>query len=584
MDLLTDTLFKALFDTPVPRVILKADVPDFTILDYNRSYELATHTIGKNIRGKSLWEIYAPEQAVGEGSTVLPDALTRAVINRETVYMPPFHYDIPSAVPGEMITSWWELEIVYIPAKGNQEACLLTTTYNITERIISKQSLDEGLNRELQMGRELAVINEELSASNEELTSANEEITVSNEELSVANEELAMLNDELGMMNEELMHSQLNLQSLYAELEQRIDDRTRELAESEQQFRQLAESIIQMVWITDDKGIPIYYNRRWHDFAGHLDPEHGEADWYRVFHPDDADRVRAVWMRSLETGEPYELEYRLKNLRGEYIWILGRAAPYRDKDGRITRWFGTCTDINDLKLAEQRKDDFISIASHELKTPVTSLRASLQLLNKYKYNEDAKKLIPALVDQACRSSDRVSRLIDDLLNVGKLNQGQLQLNKKRFKLSDIIDECCGYVQLAGEHQIITSGNTTLEVYADAGRIDQVMVNLINNAVKYSAPGEEVRVTIDQEEHTVKVSVTDKGQGIPPEKLPHLFDRYYKVEAEGAKYSGLGLGLYISAEIIRKHDGEIGVESEPGKGSTFWFTLPIQNFDTPQRFK
>jgi PAS domain S-box-containing protein len=574
MDLQNDSLFKALFDTPVPRVILKADVPDFTIIEYNQAYELATHNVGRDIRGKSLWEVYAPEQAVGEGVTVLPDALNRAVINRETVYMPPFHYDIPSAVPGKMETSWWELEIVYIPATEKDEAYLLTTTYNITEKIIFRQTLSEGLEREVEMGKELAVINEELTAANEDLAAANEEITVSNEELNASNEELAMLNDELGMMNEELMHTQLTLQTLYSELEQRVEDRTRELAESEQHFRQLADSIIQMVWVTDEKGIPVYYNKRWYDFAGHLDPEQGEADWYRIFHPDDADRIRKVWLSSLETGEPYELEFRLKNLKGEYIWILGRAVPYYGNDGKISRWFGTCTDIQELKRTEAQKDDFISIASHELKTPVTSLKASLQLLNKYKHNDNDKKMIPALVEQACRSSDRVSRLIDDLLNVGKLNQGQLYLNKQCFRLTDIIEECCGYVQLAGEHRIVITGNKEVQVYADAGRIDQVLVNFINNAVKYSSAVEDIEVNIKQEQHAVRVSVTDQGQGISKEKLPHLFDRYYKVDEAGAQYSGLGLGLYISAEIIRKHDGEIGVSSEPGKGSTFWFTLPV----------
>jgi PAS domain S-box-containing protein len=574
MDLLNDSLFKALFDTAVPRVILKADVPNFTILAYNKAYELATYNNGNDIRGKTLWEVYDPELAVGEGAVKLPEALTRAVINRETVYMPPFHYNIPSAEPGQMETSWWELEIIYIPASGNAEACLLTTTYNITERIVSRQNESNALEREMEMGKELAVINEELSAANEELNSANEEITVANEELTNTIAELAFLNDELGMMNEELMHTQLNLKTLYSELEQRVEERTHELAESEQQFRQLADSIIQMVWITDENGIPIYYNQRWEDFAGHLDPEQGEADWYRVFHPDDADRIREVWLRSLETGDPYELEYRLKNLKGEFIWILGRAAPFRDKDGKIIRWFGTCTDIQEMKMAEAKKDDFISIASHELKTPVTNLKASLQLLNKYK-NSDEKKIIPALVDQACRSSDRVSRLIDDLLNVGKLNQGQLNLSKKWFKLSGLIEECCGYVQLAGENKISISGHTEVEVFADAGRIDQVLVNFINNAVKYSGTCQDIQVMIEKQEHTVRVSVVDQGQGIPKEKLPHLFDRYYKVDEAGAQYSGLGLGLYISAEIIRKHEGEIGVSSELDKGSTFWFTLPIQ---------
>jgi PAS domain S-box-containing protein len=572
MDLFNEPLFKALFDTGVPRVVLKADIPDFTIIAYNRAYELATHNTGRDITGMSLWEAYAPENAEAEGARVLAAALSRAVNNQEKVYLPPFRYNIPSAAPGKTELSWWELEIIYVPATAARPACLLTTTYNITERILNTSSIHEGLLREHQMAEELATMNEELSAANDELSSANERLSDTVEELHAKNEEM-------GMLNGELMHSQLDLRSLYAELEKRVERRTHALVESELQFKQLADAIIQIIWITDEKGTPEYVNQRWMDFAGIADLPVRDGSWSWIFHPDDFERAMEIWNRSLATGEPYEMEYRLKNYKGEYIWVLGRAAPFYDKDGKITKWFGTCTDINEIKNLNEKKDDFISIASHELKTPVTSLKASLQLLNKMKDNPAAKDIFPALVEQACRSSEKVSTLIENLLNVSKLSQGLLHLDKSRFNLYQLVEEICGHIPMAAAFSIVTLGETQLEVYADATRIEQVVVNFVSNAIKYAAGSAEIRILIEKLEDAVRLSVTDEGPGIPAEELPYLFDRYYRVDADAAQYSGLGLGLYINAEIIKKHGGKIGVNSEPDKGSTFWFTLPIQNYES-----
>jgi PAS domain S-box-containing protein len=342
MDLFNDPLFKALFETTLPRVVLKANIPDFTIIAYNSAYELATHNTGRDITGISLWEAYAPEHADGDGATILPEGLMRASINQETVYLAPFRYNIPSATPGEMQENWWELEINYIAETVRRPALLLATTYNVTERVLNRESIDEGLKREQQMDKALMTMNEDLSVANEELAAANEELIFTVDELH-------MVNGELQMMNEELMHAQLKLRSLYAELEKRVERRTRALAENEQQFRQMADSIIQMVWVTDQAGNPEYFNQRWIDFAGDLAGSTEEVYWKCLFHPDDKERVREIWKHSLATGDPYEMEYRLRNCKGEYVWVLGRASPFFNKEGKITKWFGTCTDINELK-------------------------------------------------------------------------------------------------------------------------------------------------------------------------------------------------------------------------------------------
>jgi two-component system CheB/CheR fusion protein len=246
--------------------------------------------------------------------------------------------------------------------------------------------------------------------------------------------------------------------------------------------------------------------------------------------------------------------------------------PIKNEQGEMQLWVGTATDIEELRLLQQQKDDFISIASHELKTPLTSLKAALQLLNRMKENPSIK-MLPMII-QANKSLDKVNVLVEDLLNASKLNEGQLHINPKSFILANIIIDSCQYIRTEGVYTIQTEGDMNVEVYADAVRIDQIVTNFITNAIKYAPESKKIIIHIEKTNGMAKVSVTDKGLGIPAEKQRFLFDRYYRVDNSGSQYTGLGLGLYICAEIIKVHHGEIGVISEAGKGSTFWFTLPV----------
>lgn len=169
---------------------------------------------------------------------------------------------------------------------------------------------------------------------------------------------------------------------------------------------------------------------------------------------------------------------------------------------------------------------------------------------------------------------KLTNLVGELLNTAKIEQGQLSLNKSKFLLLDIIEKCCIHLRLDDKNYIKHTGDLSLEVYADSDKIDQVLVNFVNNAVKYAKGSKEILIRVDKLEKCVKISVIDHGNGIAPENIPHLFDRYYQVNKNDDHRKGLGLGLYISAEIIKRHGGEIGVDSEVGKGSAFWFTIPI----------
>ena len=220
-------------------------------------------------------------------------------------------------------------------------------------------------------------------------------------------------------------------------------------------------------------------------------------------------------------------------------------------------------------LELERRDDFISVASHELKTPITSLNLTLQLLGTGKAGLTDKQT--KLIEQASRNAKKIHTLIDDLLNVKRLTVGQLALRIQKVNVKSMITNCVNPFLTTGKYDITVDADPLLVVNADEHRIEQVVVNFINNAIKY-ASGSPISVRAERSGEKIKVSVIDQGPGISGDKIPRLFERYYRADHSGKEYSGLGLGLYICAEIIQRHGGDIGVESQPGSGSTFWFRI------------
>lgn len=226
----------------------------------------------------------------------------------------------------------------------------------------------------------------------------------------------------------------------------------------------------------------------------------------------------------------------------------------------------------ELELSEQRKSDFLSIVSHELKTPITTLKANLQMLDRIKEKPDSP-LFPKLVDSCSKNVEKINLMVDDLLNMHRYSENQLELTKTHFSIYDLMSICCNHVRIDDRHELFVKGDHKIILCADEHRIEQVLVNFVNNAVKYAPDSRQIDLTVSIEHNNVKVSVKDYGPGIPEDNIPHLFDRYWRASHSGKKYTGLGLGLYICAQIIARHDGQIGVESTIGQGSTFWFTIP-----------
>lgn len=228
------------------------------------------------------------------------------------------------------------------------------------------------------------------------------------------------------------------------------------------------------------------------------------------------------------------------------------------------------------KIIEQNmaKDEFMSIASHELKTPITSMKASLQILGRMAADKPENRAMHPFIMNSNKQVNRLSGLVADLLDVTKIQSGKLALNKKPFLINDLVNEVVEETTQLSSHEIIIKEIPKIYVNADAGRIYQVIDNLLSNAAKYSVSAGKIEVYAEVNKGDIKICVKDFGPGISSHKLPLLFDRYYRIDETKQTVQGLGLGLYICKEIITNHQGEIGVESTVGEGSVFWFSLPV----------
>ncbi len=295
-------------------------------------------------------------------------------------------------------------------------------------------------------------------------------------------------------------------------------------------------------------------------------------DFIRVITPEHREMVNTKVQEAIANKTPYQAEYLTVWPDGSLHWISSSGLTRYDAAGNPLDLIGVTVDVTKRKNYEAQKEDFLGIASHELKTPITSLNGTIQMLEMVKY-KIPDQTISKLIDMSAASTRRITALVDDLLNMHRINVGQLELKCTYFSAEKMIQDCFDTINLLGKHQLHLTGDTGAVIHADEPRIEQVVANLINNAIKYAPSSYNIEARIEVLPHHVKVNIRDFGEGIDPAVQRQIFDRYYRAYPDGKKYSGLGLGLYISAEIIKRHGGEIGVDSDLGKGSNFWFTLP-----------
>ncbi len=382
---------------------------------------------------------------------------------------------------------------------------------------------------------------------------------------------------------------------LYKQAKDEIDERKRiedELKRSNTQLEIILQSIADGITVQNTQGKIVFAN----DVAARLC---GFSDAQEMVNADTIELSSKIKRFEIydESGKPVTIsdlpgrkviqgaEKTEKILRyfdtktKQEFWTIVKARPIRDTSNNVLYAVNVMTDITKNKVEEKRKDEFISIASHELKTPLTSVKAFTQLLEKhFSKTKDlkAKNYLRRINNQV----DRLNHLVEDLLDVSKIQLGKLELNKQPIKLYEIVDETISDIKtLSEDYDIRVEGNTNIMVECDKYRIGQVLNNLVNNAIKYSRTNKDIIVKITQSKNNNKtiISVIDHGIGISPEHQKLLFQKFYRVEGQDqSTYAGLGIGLYISYEILKRHNEDIWVESVQGEGSTFSFTLTNAN--------
>jgi PAS domain S-box-containing protein len=357
------------------------------------------------------------------------------------------------------------------------------------------------------------------------------------------------------------------------------------LQESEDAFRMLAELVPQLVWISTRDDLGIYFNQRWVDYTGLTLEESNGKGWYTAFHLDGKQPALDAWNGVVAIGNTYRFESRLRARDGHDRWFLTSRVPLTDGAGRVLKWFGTCTDIEDLKRSEEalRKitadlarsntdlEQFAYVASHDLQEPLRMVASFTQLLGeryKGKLDADADEFIGFAVDGA----HRMQALVNDLLSYSRVGTRGKEL--AAVDLEQVLQLVLTNLQVTLEE---SGGQVTHDplptVLGDETQLWQVLQNLVGNALKFhGSEPPRVHVSAQEIEGEWRFSVRDNGIGIEPQFAKRVFLVFQRLHSR-AEYPGTGLGLAIAKKIVERHDGRIWMESEPGKGSTFYFSLP-----------
>lgn len=295
-------------------------------------------------------------------------------------------------------------------------------------------------------------------------------------------------------------------------------------------------------------------------------------DDFSIFSKDIAENIIQTDKRVLQTGKTESLEEKWIVDHQERYYLITKS-PLRNANGDIKGIIGIAKDITDRKELERKKDEFIGIASHELKTPLTSVKGYVQLLDRM-LKTTSNKTVSQYILKANTYIDKLTALINDLLDVSKIQAGKMQLNYLQFDIDELVNEGIESIKpVVNNHKIIKRDIIHTKIWADKERLIQVLTNLLVNAIKYSPDSDVVYIDVKNQNGHIQVGITDFGVGISKHDQDLIFDRFYRVDKSVKTISGLGIGLYICSEIIKRHNGKIWVESKEGKGSTFYFAIP-----------
>ncbi|CAM3994762.1 Signal transduction histidine kinase [Pedobacter westerhofensis] len=436
-------------------------------------------------------------------------------------------------VSGRLQTAYYEYQYKPIFNADGIPYCIIHTAKDVTKLYVAEEENQSLTNH-------LSVINEELTATNEELLSANDSYAI----------------------------SQRQLNSTIIQLE-----------ESEIALRLAIEAANFGTWHIHSITREFITSARLRELFGfNHDDEITIEDAIAQITPDYREYVTIELENAIYNGGDYDVTYPVigyGDQRRRWLRAIGNLKKH--VSGEYSSFTGVVMDITEQKEDDQRKNDFIAMVSHELKTPVTSLNAYIQLLHRQALKKGDEFALGAL-EKSLKQVKKMTAMINGFLNVSRFESGKIHLDQQTFDLAILVKVVEDEIMLlVNTHNIYFAPIMETIVFGDREKISQVIMNLISNAVKYSPPGSTIQVSCVYANNNAVLGVKDKGIGVKPEDRDRLFDRYYRVENEKTKHvSGFGIGLYLCAEIIKEHGGKIWVESSYGKGSEFRFSLPIGN--------
>jgi PAS domain S-box-containing protein len=345
------------------------------------------------------------------------------------------------------------------------------------------------------------------------------------------------------------------------------------IEQSEQHFRKLADLVPAKISNALPNGEVTFFNKHWLDFAGMGFEDLRDFGYHQLMHPDEIPAFQEGLVLAAEKGIPHVSEMRFKDTAGNYIWHLNIASPILDERGKITMWVGSTTDIQAIKQEEQRKSDFVSMLSHELKTPVTAIKGHVQLALRLLSREELSPFLEKMNSSLSRIDVlliQLTALIGDMLDLSRIDAGRMDLKTDRFAIDDLVNEVVQDFRLSHQqHFFQLKLGAGTDIIADRDRISQVLINLLANAVKYSPKSNVVDITVSAIANEVLIAVKDYGIGIEEINQKRIFERFFRVEGQNEKYfSGFGIGLFLVHNIVTRHGGKITLESERDKGSVF----------------
>ena len=355
-----------------------------------------------------------------------------------------------------------------------------------------------------------------------------------------------------------------------------------------EQFRALAEAMPQIVWTANPDGGLDFTNLRWHSYSGMTAAESSGWGWANCVHPEDLPRISKIWLNCIQTGETYEVEFRLRRTDQIYRWHLTRAISVEDDNNMIVKWFGTCTDIDDQKRASEllevqvqtRTEDVkkahselkqLSYSlSHELQGPLARMSSNLRLL-KARYSDRLGEDADEFIEVAISNGSLVQNMIDGLWMFARIDNKETE--KVICDCADILRKACIRLQPLIDRKRAQISYQNLPVAkANEAQLEYLFQQLIENALKYCTDAlPVVSVSAQKQDDEWLFAVRDNGQGFDMMDLNRLFKMFQRLDQS---QPGIGMGLAVCKKVVEIHGGTIWAKSEPGNGSTFYFTIPV----------